>query len=497
MGALPRTSVEPISEVVTEFPLYSDIALYPDTASTTEITSAQLLENLPEGFTVRDGRLFHFGVDLLSLVNDPIVIGDTAGDASTPLYVRRLPALRNNLADLHCWFEVAKAATNYPGDLMVAYASKANPSEPVVRTLLRAGAAYECSSSYDVDIVRHALRNGWLNKDRTILSNGFKIPAYTRNLLKLREEGFANLMPIFDDLNEIKAFADSDLTFNVGLRSRTDMQGSNNRFGMDLDQMRQAARQIDASGNLTLTTYHAMQTVSAGRGLQYQAALMRSVRTYAALKREVPSLHRFNFGGGLPERHTMDFQDWMIQTLQNIMAVCEEEGIEAPDLLIESGRYLVQNHALKLFRVHYSRMGEDGVPYYILDGSVMSNFPDAWALGDKFTVLPINGWNGAFGQARLCGLTCDHDDVYPTRSMEDVPLLMPSENVGELVIGFFDCGAYQETLGGRGGAKHCLLPEGSELIMDDSSGFGELSPETLINGQNEVCVLGNLGYGLN
>ncbi len=75
----------------------------------------------------------------------------------------------------------------------------------------------------------------------------------------------------------------------------------------------------------------------------------------------------------------------------------------------------MQDHALKLFKVVKTRLGADGVPYYILDGSIMSHFPDAWALGEAFTVLPVNNWDGAFVQARLAGLTCDHDDVYPAR----------------------------------------------------------------------------------
>jgi arginine decarboxylase len=121
----------------------------------------------------------------------------------------------------------------------------------------------------------------------------------------------------------------------------------------------------------------------------------------------------------------------------------------------------------------------------------MSTFPDAWALGDSFTVLPITGWEGEFGAARLAGITCDHDDVYPTHRMADVPLALPVETDG-LIIGFFDCGAYQETLGGRHGAKHCMLPEGPEIILDDAPDGG-LIVESL-PGQNAACVMGSLGY---
>ncbi|MCC7449213.1 MAG: hypothetical protein IT324_17470 [Anaerolineae bacterium] len=448
---------------------------------------------LPVGFEVYDGRLFQRGLDLMSLIEHPIAHQGRIEMPTTPIYVRYLPALRSNYHQLYHWFDVAKTRTGFPGGLEVAYASKANPAEPVVRTLLQEGAAYECSSTFDVDVARHAAACGWLNHSRTILANGFKIPAYTQNLLRLRAEGFTHVLPIFGELDEIAPFADSGLTFEVGLRSRTDSQGLN-RFGLNPDELEHAARQIRAAGNLTLTTFHAMQTVSASRGLQYQAALMRSVHQYARLRRLVPTLHRYNLGGGLPGRNSdMDFQDWMIHTLQNIMSVCDEEAVPVPDLFIESGRYMVQDHAAKMFHIVRAKLMDDGVPFYMIDGSIMSNFPDAWALGDSFTVLPVNHWDSAFGPARLSGLTCDPDDVYPTRKMNDVPLQLPTNSDG-LVVGFFDCGAYQETLGGRHGTKHCLLPEGPEITLD-SDGSGDLAYD-YSPAQTARQVLDNLGYSV-
>ncbi len=467
MAALPRTQIQFEAEVAPVLPFAPE---------------------LPEGFEVREGRLFQEGIDLMALLQN--AVGE---NPVTPMYIRRLGALRDNYHQLQTWFQTARHTLGYPGQLDVAYASKANPAEPVVRTLLRSGAAYECSSSFDVDIVRHAAAQGWIGHDRLILANGFKIPVYTRNLLRLRAEGFASVLPIFDDPDEYRPFAESGLPFEVGLRSRTDAEGIN-RFGLDAEEMEAAAARIMATGNLRLTTFHAMQTVSANRGLRYQAALVHSLRRYAALRRQVPTLHRFDLGGGLPGRRSdMDFQDWMNQTLQAIMAVCAEEGVPAPDLIIESGRYLVQDHAAKLFSIVRARMAEDGVPYYMVDGSIMSNFPDAWALGDTFTVLPVNGWDGAFGPARLAGLTCDHDDVYPSRKMDAAPLMLPVDTTN-LIVGFFDCGAYQETLGGRHGAKHCLLPEGPEMVLDEDSA-GELC--TVYDPpQRAVQVLSSLGYAL-
>jgi arginine decarboxylase len=449
---------------------------------------------LPNGFEVVDGRLFDRGLDVLAEAQRPLVAQGQLQKPTLPLYMRRLSVLRHNYEQLNRWFADAKQECGYPADLMVAFASKANPSEPVVRTLISTGAAYECSSAADVSVVRHAYANGWLDENRPILINGFKIPVYAEAVIELRADGFKNILPIFDDLEEIGPFAESGYTFEVGLRFRTDSEKVN-RFGLSHADLYAAADRIAEAGNLRLTTFHAMQTVSASQGLAYQTAMIHSLRAYAALKRQVPSLHRFNFGGGLPGVPSgMDFETWMLRTLQTIMAVCDEEGIPVPDLIIESGRYLVQDHASKLFRVVKVRTGDDGIPFYMIEGSIMSNFPDAWALGDEFNVLPVNNWDGPWQRVRLAGLTCDHDDVYPTRKMEQQWVMLPVNTDG-LVIGFFECGAYQETLGGRGGAKHCMLPEHSEMILDGEAVDGET--EVCIEytpGQSFSQVMGNLGY---
>jgi arginine decarboxylase len=71
------------------------------------------------------------------------------------------------------------------------------------------------------------------------------------------------------------------------------------------------------------------------------------------------------------------------------------------------------------------------------------------------------------------------------------PLYLPIET-RDLYIGFFSIGAYQEMLGGSGGAKHCVIPEASELIVDrDEHGAYTFD---IWPGQDPGRVLDALGY---
>ena len=127
----------------------------------------------------------------------------------------------------------------------------------------------------------------------------------------------------------------------------------------------------------------------------------------------------------------------------------------------------------------------------------MTSFPDTWALGEHFICLPLNHLDRPFHRVRLGGITCDRDDVYPPRG-STVPLFLPDLDPADLHetplhVGFFSVGAYQEMLGGVRGSKHCVLPEATELLIDDDDNGGFLCD--IVPGHTTEDVLHNLGYG--
>jgi arginine decarboxylase len=128
----------------------------------------------------------------------------------------------------------------------------------------------------------------------------------------------------------------------------------------------------------------------------------------------------------------------------------------------------------------------------------MTSFPDSWALGEHFIVLPLNHLDQPFRRVQLGGITCDSDDVYPPKPSHS-PLYLPVET-RDLYIGFFSIGAYQEMLGGVRGSKHCVLPEANELLIDRAGGDGADGGDggryrfEIIRGQTSSDVMRNLGY---
>ena len=62
-----------------------------------------------------------------------------------------------------------------------------------------------------------------------------------------------------------------------------------------------------------------------------------------------------------------------------------------------------------------------------------------------------------------------------------------------LYIGFFNTGAYQETISGFGGVHHCLIPQPKHILINRNDD-GELEHEVFSEEQRPEDVLKLLGY---
>jgi arginine decarboxylase len=451
----------------------------------------------------REGRLYFEDLDLAQLF-----LGDRDDQGlrrtlPSPLEIVYLPLIRRKIDNMNGIFAGAIEELGYGGRFHYAYASKANAAEEVVRTTLKAGAHHEMSSTIDVDIARLMVARGLLTPDRMVICNGFKTAGmdYADNIIRFKGEHDKTL-PVVEDIGELSALLAAGGHFEVGLRQKSygphadedEMNRYNSRFGMDLDNIWKAAEYVAAAPNMELVLYHAMVGSQILSESEFVARLEPPMELYARLRQRYPTLRIFDFGGGVPVAMTLDFSfdygRFAAGLLEKLQEVCGRYGVPVPDVMGEFGRYTASEHGAHLFKVVAAKENSSDLPWYIIDGSIMSSFPDSWALGEHFVVLPLNHLDKPFQRVQLGGITCDSDDVYPPKS-SDSPLYLPVET-RDLYIGFFSIGAYQEMLGGVRGSKHCVLPEANELLVE-RRGDGAYEFE-VIPGQDAAAVLRNLGY---
>ncbi len=188
-----------------------------------------------------------------------------------------------------------------------------------------------------------------------------------------------------------------------------------------------------------------------------------------------------------------DYEYMINEIVSQIKSVCTQEGVDEPDIYTEFGSYTVGESGCVIFGVLAQKQQNDRETWYMLDGSLMNNLPDIWGLSQRFIMLPINLWENEYKQVNLGGITCDVGDYYNSDAHIN-QVYLPTIKQGEkLYIGFFNTGAYQDTLSGYGGIKHCLLPSPPHILVDEKK-KGKLEYTVFAEEQSAESMLNILGY---
>ncbi|HNP87381.1 MAG TPA: arginine decarboxylase [Kouleothrix sp.] len=442
----------------------------------------------------RDGRL---------LLADRIDLSAMVERYDAPLEIVYCPLITEQVERMLGWAEQARAAANYAGNFLYAYATKANFAEEVVRTALAAGAHYETSATADVLIAHHLWRQGTLPSRRYMFCNGSKEESYIDAIVSLRQAGYERVVPILDDLDELDAYiAQCKAPLLLGVRERhfadvvNPAHPGGERFGLTQDEIAEAARRLVGTQH-RLVVYHAMVGSQLEDIDAWMARLERSATAYCQLRQQVPTLRAFNFGGGMPASayaldFAFDYPGFLTRLMTTMATICASCGVPQPDIIGEFGRYTVANHSMYLLEIGTTKPAQEtgGEPWYLVNGSMMVSLPDTLIVEDQqFIVLPLDRWEQPVQGVRLGGRrTCDSDDMFPRPAQP--PLMLPEDGQG-LVVAIFGVGAYQQMIAGRGGAHHCLNPEMRRIIIeqdDDALVVREIAPQSLGN------IMNLLGY---
>ena len=108
-------------------------------------------------------------------------------------------------------------------------------------------------------------------------------------------------------------------------------------------------------------------------------------------------------------------------------------------------------------------------------------------------MMAINRWNEDYERVLLGGLTCDSDDYYNSEQHMNAIYLPKYRKDKPLYIGFFNTGAYQETIGGFGGLQHCLIPAPKHILIDKDTN-GTITTKLFSEQQTSEHLLNILGY---
>jgi arginine decarboxylase len=255
--------------------------------------------------------------------------------------------------------------------------------------------------------------------------------------------------------------------------------------------------QIENNPKVSLKMLHFFINTGIKDNAYYWNELNKCLKVYVRLKKVCPTLDSLNIGGGFPIKTSLVFDydyEYMVDEIINqIKLSCEEAGVDMPNIFTEFGSYTVGESGGAIYEVLYQKQQNNREKWNMINSSFITTLPDTWAINKRFIMLPINRWNDPYERVLLGGLTCDSDDYYNSEQHINAIYLPKYNSDKPLYIGFFNTGAYQETIGGYGGLQHCLIPSPKHILIDFDEN-NELKTK-LYKPQQEVGeMLAILGY---
>ncbi|MFP4549036.1 MAG: arginine decarboxylase [Fidelibacterota bacterium] len=422
-----------------------------------------------EGFDLRNGNLTFHGISLKYLI-------DKYG---TPFRFIYLPKIGDQIKRARNLFNRAIKNTNYTGQYRYCYCTKCNHFHHVISEALKHNVNIETSSSFDIDLIIHLHNEGKISNNRIIVHNGYKTNDYLKKILKLQEIGFENCIIVFDSLQELERLEkiSANQKIKIGLRMAIDEEPQSayytSRLGIRPNEMIDFFnKNIKGNEKFELKMFHFFVDSGIKDSLYYWGEFQKALELYINLKKECKTLDSLNLGGGFPIRNHLGFEydyEYMIKEIvYNIKEACRKENVPDPDIYTEFGKYTVGESGAIIFKVLEQKQQNDSETWYIINNSLMNTIPDAWSIHEKFILLPINKWYNEYTRVNIGGISCDHSDYYNSEDLNQEVLLPKYSNDEKepLYIGFFHTGAYQDSISGYGGIKHCLIPSPKHVIID-------------------------------
>lgn len=445
-----------------------------------------------------------FTLDGENLKFHDISLMDLVEQYGSPLKFTYLPKISENIHKAKQWFATAMEKNNYKGKYHYCYCTKSSHFKPVLNEALKNDIHIETSSAFDIDIVEKLKEQGRIKDNTYVICNGFKRDQYISNIARLLNNGHQNCIPIIDNYEEIDLLSDAiNDTFKVGIRIASEEEPKfefyTSRLGIGYKNIVPFyENQIRDNEKVELKMLHFFINTGIRDNSYYWNELVKCLKVYVRLKKICPSLDSLNIGGGFPIKNSLafdyDYQYMIDEIINQINIACREADVAVPNIFTEFGSFTVGESGGAIYEILYQKQQNDREKWNMIDSSFITTLPDTWAINKRFIMLAVNRWQDEYERVLLGGLTCDSDDYYNSEQNMNAIYLPKYKKDKPLYIGFFNTGAYQETIGGYGGLQHCLIPHPKHILIDKDEN-GKVITTLFSEEQKAGDLLKILGYG--
>ena len=453
-------------------------------------------------------QTYHFPQDEFNLEGDHLQFHDIdlmalVEEYGAPLKFTYLPKISDNIKRAKRCFARAIKKHDYKGTYNYSYCTKSSHFKHVLNEALKNNIHIETSSAFDINIVKNLKAEGKIANDTFVICNGFKRDKYITNIADLINSGHENCIPIIDNYEEIDLLSSEiKKDFKIGIRIASEEEPKfefyTSRLGIGYKNIVPFyENQVKNNEKVELKMLHFFINTGIRDNAYYWNELSKCLKVYTRLKKICPSLDSLNIGGGFPIKNSLAFEydySYMVDEIVNqINLACEEEYVPVPHIFTEFGSFTVGESGGAIYEVLYQKQQNDREKWNMINSSFITTLPDTWAINKRFIMLSVNRWNDEYERVLLGGLTCDSDDYYNSEQHANAIYLPKFRKDKPLYIGFFNTGAYQESIGGFGGLQHCLIPSPKHILIDKDK-EGNITTQVFSNEQTSEQLLSILGY---
>ena len=457
----------------------------------------QTFEWPQQEFSTEDSELLWHDIPVMEIIKQ----------YGTPLKVTYLPKISEHIQKSKRMFNVAMAKVDYQGDYHFCYCTKSSHFQFVLEEALKNDIHLETSSAFDINLIETLEEEGRITKDQFIVCNGYKRAQYAENIARLINNGWTSVIPVLDNREELDLLMEQVNPENahpvkVGIRIAAEEEPKfefyTSRLGIGYKEVVPMYKNyIQNIPNVELKMLHFFINTGINDTAYYWNELNKAVRVYIQLKKICPTLDSLNIGGGFPIKNSLsyayDYEYMAEEIISQIKQICKAEGIEEPHIFTEFGSYTVGESGATFYSILGEKKQNDRETWFMIDSSFMTTLPDAWAINKRFIMLAINNWDHDYERVLLGGLTCDSDDYYNSEQHSNAIFLPKIKNDTPQYIGFFNTGAYQESIAGYGGLQHCLIPAPKHVVISLDAN-GDWNTRLFAKEQSYKSMLKILGY---
>ncbi len=292
-----------------------------------------------------------------------------------PVLIRFPGIIRSQMDKLVTCFEQAIKEYGYKGKYQGVFPIKVNQQSSVIEDIIQSGGRYgfglEVGSKPELLIALAVVNN---QSEHIIICNGFKDREYIQTALLSLKAGI-RIFIVVDRLKELHIILETakelKVCSNIGFRIKLSTQGngkwaessgSRSKFGLTASEVVESIeilKKYSALDRLQLLHFHIGSQITSIQPIK--SAIREATRIMTELHNFGVQIKYMDVGGGLgvdydgtgdshssTNYNTQEYVNDIVYHLQNI---CDEKNFPHPNIISESGRFLVAHSSLLIFNI--------------------------------------------------------------------------------------------------------------------------------------------------